>query len=320
MIYNKQMTKITKKIAYFSAFLAIFPIIALGASPSVAFSVGPQTVLENASVAISWYSQNTTYCVASGAWSGHLLPFGSTDKYPKEDSSYYITCVGPEGTVSDVKSVFVIKNSTPNISNPIVYQNYQNVFPQINYNAAPSAPFTAACAANPTVAEAGKPVTFVAAENNVASPFSYRWSGDVDGSNSATTAFFNSPGTKTAKVTIFDNRNRAAEGFCSIVVNPPATPAAVSAPIKASPPKIVTTKTEEPCQTTEKTDDETKIETASNNSNSKFFLASLFGSGGNGSNNGGSKSRSILIYLVPAFAALSVIVLGFLIVRLNSKA
>ena len=316
------MTKITKKIAYFSAFLAIFPIIALGASPSVAFSVGPQTVLENASVAISWYSQNTTYCVASGAWSGHLLPFGSTDKYPKEDSSYYITCVGPEGTVSDVKSVFVIKNSTPNISNPIVYQNYQNVFPQINYNAAPSAPFTAACAANPTVAETGKPVTFVAAESNGASPFSYRWSGDVDGSNSATTAFFNSPGTKTAKVTIFDNRNRAAEGFCSIVVNPPAAPVAVSAPTKSSQPKVVVAKTtEEPCQTKETPEDKTNVETATGNSGSKFFLASLFGNGGgsNGNNNGNSRTRSILIYLVPAFAALSVIVLGFLIMRLNRK-
>ena len=313
------MTKITKKIAYFSAFLAIFPIIALGASPSVAFSVGPQTVLENASVAISWYSQNTTYCVASGAWSGHLLPFGSTDKYPKEDSSYYITCVGPEGTVSDVKSVFVIKNSTPNISNPIVYQNYQNVFPQINYNAAPSAPFTAACAANPTVAETGKPVTFVAAESNGASPFSYRWSGDVDGSNSATTAFFNSPGTKTAKVTIFDNRNRAAEGYCSVIINPPTVPVAVSAPVKSSPPKVVTTKIEEPCPTTAKPEDKAKVETAAENSNSKFFLASLFGSGSNGNNNGGSKTRSILIYLIPAFAALSVIVLGFLVMRLNRK-
>ncbi len=313
------MTKITKKIAYFSAFLAVFPIIALGASPSVAFSVSPQTVLENASVAISWYSQNTTYCVASGAWSGHFAPVGSTDAHPKEDSSYYITCVGPEGTVSDVKSVFVTKNSTSGISNPIVYQNYQNVFPQINYNAVPSVPFTAACAANPTIAEVGKPVTFVAAQNNGASPFSYRWNGDVDGSNSATTAFFNSPGTKTAKVTIFDNRNRAAEGFCSVVVNPPAAPVAVSAPIKSSPPKVVTAKTEEPCPTTVKPEDKAGIETATGNSGSNFFLASLFGSGSNGNSNGNSKTRSILIYLVPAFAALSVIVLGFLIMRLNRK-
>lgn len=313
------MIRITKKIAYFSAFLAAFPIIALGASPSVSFSVNPQTVLENASVAISWYSQNTTYCVASGGWSGYWVPAGSTDVYPKEDSNYYITCVGQEGTVSDAKSVFVTKNSASGISNPIVYQNYQNVFPQINYNAVPTAPFAAACAANPTVAEAGKPVTFVAAENNGAPPFSYRWSGDVDGSNSATTAFFNSPGTKTAKVTIFDNRNRAAEGFCSVVVNPPAVPVAVSAPIKSSPPKVVVAKTtEEPCPTKETPEDKANVETATGNSGSKFFLASLFGSGGN-ENNGGSKTRSLLIYLVPAFVALSVIVLGFLIMRLNHK-
>ena len=311
------MSKIAKKTACFSAFLALFPIIALGASPSLSFSVNPQTIAEGSSVAISWYSQNTSYCVASGSWSGHYLPTGSRDMHPKEDSNYYMTCVGPEGNVSDVKSVFVTKNSTPIISNPIVYQNYQTIPALASYNLAP---FTAACAASPTVAEAGKQVTFVAAQNNGAPPFSYRWSGDTEGSNSATTAFFNSPGTKTVKVTVFDNRNRAAEGFCSIVVNPPAAPVAVPISIKASPPKIVTTKTEEPCQTTEKTDDKTKIETASNSSNSKFFLASLFGSGGNGSNNGGSKSRSILIYLVPAFAALSVIVLGFLIMRLNSKA
>lgn len=298
----------TKKIAYFTAFLAAFPIIALGASPSLSFSVNPQTVSENVSVAISWYSQNTTYCVASGAWSGHWLPIGSTAAYPKEDSNYYITCVGPEGTVSDVKSVFVTKNSTPNMSSSIVYQNYQNVFPQVNYNAVPPAPFTAACAADPVVAEIGKQVTFVAAQNNGAPPFSYRWSGDADGSNSAATAFFNSPGTKTAKVTIFDNRNRAAEGFCAVVINPPAAPVAVSATAKTNPPKVVTTKTEEPCQTQEKTNDKVKIETASDNTNSKFFLASLFGKGGN-----------ILIYLVPAFAALSVIVLGFLIMRLNRK-
>ncbi len=306
-----------KKTTYFSAFLALFPIIALGASPSLSFSVNPQTIAEGSSVAISWYSQNTAYCVASGAWSGHYLPTGSTDAHPKEDSNYYMTCVGADGTVSDVKSVFVTKNSTTIISNPVVYQNYQAIPSPASYN---QAPFTAACAASPTVAETGKPITFVAAQNNGAPPFSYRWNGDVDGSNSATTAFFNSPGTKTAKITVFDNRNRAAEGYCSVIVNPPAIPVVTSAPVKSSPPKVVTTKTEEPCPTTAKPEDKTKVETATENSNGKFFLASLFGSGGNGSNNGNSKSRSILIYLVPAFAALSVIVLGFLIMRLNGKA
>ena len=313
------MNKIVKKTAYFSAFLAIFPIIALGASPSASFSVSPQTVSEGSPVAISWYAQNIDYCISSGDWSGYWVQTCSTNVYPKADSTYNITCVGRDGVVSDVKSVFVTKNSTSNTSNPIVYQNYSTVFSPVSYNTNFAANFTSAFAANPTVAETGKPVTFVAAESNGASPFSYRWSGDVDGSNSATTAFFNSPGTKTAKVTIFDNRNRAAEGYCSVIINPPTVPVAVSAPVKSSPPKVVTTKIEEPCPTTAKPEDKAKVETAAENSNSKFFLASLFGSGSNGNNTGGSKTRTLLIYLIPAFAALSVIVLGFLVMRLNRK-
>src|SRR3989338_9509060 len=157
------MSKIAKKTACFSAFLALFPIIALGASPSLSFSVNPQTIAEGSSVAISWYSQNTSYCVASGSWSGHYLPAGSRDMHPKEDSNYYMTCVGPEGNVSDVKSVFVTKNSTPIISNPIVYQNYQTIPAWASYNLAP---FTAACAASPTGAQASKHINFLTPQKN----------------------------------------------------------------------------------------------------------------------------------------------------------
>lgn len=326
------------KIAYLSSIFIILPVLALAASPTLSFSVNPQNIDLGEATAISWFSQNTTYCVASGAWSGYLSTFGSADMFPNETSSYSISCTGPDGSVSDIKTVFVAGRPPRTTLPPTIITPTPQPIP----TQPPQTTFAAACAASPTSAKIGDAFSFAAAQTGGWLPFAYKWGGDVSGNGQLITATFDTSGTKTARIKVIDAQNRIAEGSCAVVVTQAivATPSPSPKPpppVGGPPPTTVVAKTPT-CQTVTicldnkgnwvpKTggsvnpvnggDETQKVETAQNVNGRKFFLASLFGSGNGG--NGQSRTRKVVTYLFPIAAALGIIFIGYLVFRFNKK-
>lgn len=87
--------------------------------PTVTISANPQAVKPFNTTEITWSSQNTTSCTASGDWSGTKGTSG-TEESPMfiiGGKTFTLTCTGPGGVASDVVNVslFVIP-SAPTIS------------------------------------------------------------------------------------------------------------------------------------------------------------------------------------------------------------
>ena len=79
-------------------------------SPSVDIkangSDGPITIAYNSSATLTWDSDNTDSCTASGGWSGSKATSGSQSTGNLTSSkTYTLTCTGPCGTVSDSVTV-----------------------------------------------------------------------------------------------------------------------------------------------------------------------------------------------------------------------
>lgn len=336
-----------KKIALF---LALFPIVAYAETPTLSFSVNPQTIEEGEAVAISWATQNAGTCIMSGGWSSAIPPFGAVSLRPSATTNYGIACGGPYGAVSDIKTVFVNKKESTPLSSSIIVSTSLPASSLIPASYAPvplnyvsPIPFTAACAASPTVTETGKIVTFAAAQNGGVAPFSYQWGGDIYGTNQVEQVIFSGAGIKTIRIRMVDSKNMVAEGSCSATINllvPPilSRSGAPTTSIETAPkkPTVVVAQTTAPaCKTVTVCIDtagnviqknegdgapkaEPKIETAKNGNGKTFFLASLFGKG-NGTNGNGS-ARNFAIYLLPIFAAAAVIFLGYMVVRFSKRA
>jgi len=363
------MDKNTAKITVLGLFLGIFPVFALAqTAATLSFSVNPQTIEKGSSVVIAWTlsPQNSGYCSASGAWSGQIPSYGTANVYPTKTENYGISCSTPNGIVSDIKTVFVNGTSATTPPPPILIStptyNPPTYYGQPTYYYTPPAPtplvpvvqpvatnfpFTAACAASPSVAEAGKSVTFAAAQNGGSAPFTYSWSENITGSKEVEYITFATPGVKTAKIFVRDSRNLTAEGTCSATIisqTPQQTPASVATTPKPAPtpskPTVVIAQTQAPtCKTVtlcidavgnvtqtnsngEKKDEpEVAVTKTEEKKNGTSFLASLFGAG-NGS--GGAKTSSsfsnIAIYIIPILAAAAVIFIGLMVVRFSKKA
>ena len=377
MIYNRQMNFIPKnkgKIAVsalFSGLIGLVPLVAYADTPTLSFSIFPQNITAGETATLTWFAENVSNCTLSGIPEGGFpLPASWTYSVnPTVTTSYTLVCSGTEGFVQSAQTLSVggrnapsptvYNTSYPNYTNQayLPYPNY-NYYPAPNYNltpvSVPTAPtptnfFTAACAVSPSsVAETNNIGSFGAAQSGGVSPFIYRWTGNITGSQQVENIAFEHTGVKTAKITVTDSRGLSAEGSCSLTVTEPASPPAekpatpVTAVTAKKPAATVVQTTASNCKTvtvcmdtsgnvTQKDGDtgsgaaspppkdENKIETAQNGNGEKtFFLASLFGSGSAG--NGSGSSKNFLIYLLPIIAAAGVIFIGYMVMRFTKKA
>lgn len=336
------------KIALFLGLFGALPMSADALSPTLSFSITPQNIITGENATISWFAENVDRCKISGpGQTGFPYPASwSINVAPSETSSYNITCNGPYGIVSDVKTLFVNQKSSPSptvIYSPTPSGGGSGLIP-VPTTPIPIAPpantFTAACATSPSVTETNKIVSFAAAHTGGFAPVVYRWSGNITGSQQVENVAFEHAGVKTVKITVTDSRGLSAEGQCSVVVNAPASsPAPTPTPIiTAKKPTVIVAEAPAPtCKTVTICMDtagniiqkdgnavkkeEPKIETAQNGNGSngkKFFLASLFGTG-NG-NGGSSTARNFIVYLLPIVAAIFLIFIGYIVVKMSKRA
>lgn len=339
------------KIALIFGLFGAFPIYTYALSPTLSFSITPQNVVVGEAATLSWFAENVSYCDASGAWGGHYRDIGSMIIFPSETNSYYITCNGSYGIVSDVKTLYVNQKSpsSPTViySQPTSNSGSGSGLIPVPNTPIPIAPqantFTAACATSPSATETNKIVSFAAAYTGGFAPVVYRWSGDIIGSQQVENVAFEHAGVKTAKITVTDSRGLSAEGQCSATISATASsPAPTPAPIITTKKTtaIVTEARAPTCKTVTICMDtsgniiqkdgnaiqkkEPKIETAQNSNGSngkKFFLASLFGAGnGNGNgNNENAAARNFIVYLLPVFAAAFLIFIGYMVVKMSKR-
>ncbi len=79
-------------------------------------SNGPVTVDYGSDVKLTWTSDNSSSCTASGDWSGDKGTSGSEWKNNlTEDKTYNITCTGEGGSASDSVKIYVEEQSTLNV-------------------------------------------------------------------------------------------------------------------------------------------------------------------------------------------------------------
>ncbi len=315
------MAKFTKKaliIWIFSALGLAAILLPFGAladvtsgSPTLSFSVNTNNINRGDTATLTWFSQNTLYCDASSAWNGQYLTYGNFAARPAQTSNFGITCVGTNGSVSDIITVFVNQPVTNPPPSSIVTPNYYpSPTPPPVYVAPPIGALTAGCAASPTVAEVGQTITFAAASNGGAAPYRYSWSGNVSASVEVFTTSFNSIGQKSSTITITDRDGRTAYGYCNVQINPKTvtyTPPAKPKVIVAQAPicKTVTICFD---STTGKTYEQnnppataTETPQVTEATSSGSFLASIFGS--NTNQNIGSLIKFYVIILILAAIA-----------------
>ncbi|MEM6639946.1 MAG: hypothetical protein AAF610_08590 [Pseudomonadota bacterium] len=91
--------------------------VAAAAPPTLNFSASPPTVIVNGSAQLSWVSENTTSCTASGAWSGQKVLAGSASTGSLTNTSEFVlTCEGDGGSVTRAVTVTVATPSQPTLS------------------------------------------------------------------------------------------------------------------------------------------------------------------------------------------------------------
>jgi hypothetical protein len=82
--------------------------IAVGNAPTVTFSANPTSVASGGNVTLTWSSQNTATCTASGAWSGSEPLSGSATEGPiTASTTYTLSCKGLGQTVSQSVTVTI---------------------------------------------------------------------------------------------------------------------------------------------------------------------------------------------------------------------
>jgi chitinase len=62
---------------------------------------------------LSWSSNNTISCFASGGWSGNKSLSGSETVSPPATTTYWLTCQGPGGSVTQSVTVTVVIRPEP---------------------------------------------------------------------------------------------------------------------------------------------------------------------------------------------------------------
>ncbi len=94
------------------------------AEPALSFSASPENIVSGASAILSWSSENSAGCVASGDWSGAKAVSGSESVSPVSDSNYLIACFDAFHLVSVEKSVQVSVTSAPDTMAPTKPTNF----------------------------------------------------------------------------------------------------------------------------------------------------------------------------------------------------
>ena len=85
--------------------------------PTIAMSANPSSVAMNGATTITWNTENTQTCSASGGWSGGKAPSGSqTFTGLNSNTVFQLSCSGPGGSTSNMVSVTVVLPSAPSIS------------------------------------------------------------------------------------------------------------------------------------------------------------------------------------------------------------
>jgi hypothetical protein len=122
-VYSSQTYNITCTGAGGSASDSVTVDVATILAPNVNIkannSDGPITISSGSSATLSWTSNNTTSCTASGAWSGSKSISGSQSTGSLTSSkTYTITCTGAGGSASDSVTVNVgdVPPNTPTVN------------------------------------------------------------------------------------------------------------------------------------------------------------------------------------------------------------
>ena len=101
--------------------------------PSINFTAYPASINKGQSFTLSWNSQNTTYCFASGGWSG-IIPINGTQTItPVLSNTYILTCTGAGGSATQSVTVKVLSSNDttppPSPSSPGVIQGFKVKMP-----------------------------------------------------------------------------------------------------------------------------------------------------------------------------------------------
>lgn len=87
--------------------------------PAVALSATPAAIVTGGTATLTWTSEHTDTCAASGGWSGPRAMSGSEVVSPTATTTYVLSCTNPSGTASD--SVVVgVSVSVPTTPLPLV--------------------------------------------------------------------------------------------------------------------------------------------------------------------------------------------------------
>src|SRR5262245_4916143 len=88
--------------------------------PQVAMEVSPEKLEVGQSATIKWSSENATPCSGSGDWDGQMVLDNeegwNTGPKTLGVHSYGLTCVGPGGSGSVVKTVVAGQTPTPDVT------------------------------------------------------------------------------------------------------------------------------------------------------------------------------------------------------------
>lgn len=326
--------KYLSKISLILGILTLFGTAHVYAAPPVvtSFSVSPSNINAGDKVSLSWSSQNSSGCDLSGGhFGGGKGISGSAIDYPKNTTTYTITCFNP------------FMNEAPNSRSLTVYVNgspapaYQTPTPTPSY--IPQSPsqtqyINTACATSPTSPKIGEAVTFSSAASGGVTPYTYSWSGAVSGTGQSIVTSFTTAGTKTATVTAVDFAGRSAQSSCGVNIlsgtpTPPQAGGSGSGKVEGATTvcKQITVcfdqntgkVTEAPAQTNKVVSAPTVKPTVANNSpktTATPFLATIF----NVEGDVWGKIKSLVIWYVVILLVIILIVLTYMgIKRMKNK-
>jgi uncharacterized repeat protein (TIGR01451 family) len=165
---------------------------------SVDLRANPTSINRGSASLLSWTSYGADYCTAFGGWSGSKNTSGSEYVYPISNTTNSLNCY---------------KNGSVSGDNETVYVNDNNY----NGNLAVS------CSADPASVKTGDNVTFAVAAAGGRAPYTFSWTGAVDGSASVQYRTYSTTGVKTAYVTARDADGRSVNTSCSVTVNARST-------------------------------------------------------------------------------------------------
>ena len=97
-----------------TASISVSPTANAPPAPTINISASPSSLPYDGSTTLSWSSDNTSDCTASGDWSGSKVISGSQSiSALTTNSSFSLSCSGPGGSVSDSVSITVAAPPVP---------------------------------------------------------------------------------------------------------------------------------------------------------------------------------------------------------------